>query len=212
MSDNSAAFIPSAFIPSAFMRAKWLKSPIRLIRGLQRARTTLRPVLPSFALAIGLGALALSPTAAAQFQQPGEVRIADLTPLDRQYMARQAQVVDELARLHLGTACCDSRADLSTLQRMLDEGVVRNDQRSELQAMGIVMGNLLAGELGLHWVIYEDEMGRSRALRLDETDNYLFPATMLSRRREFGNEEPVEVIYEQAYRRIEARLPPKPYQ
>ena len=31
--------------------------------------------------------------------------------------------------------------------------------------MGVIMGDLLAADLKLHWVIYEDRQGRSRALR-----------------------------------------------
>ena len=98
------------------------------------------------------------------------------------------------------------------LQRLLDEGVVGPEQREELQAMGIVLGDILAAELGMDWVIYEDKLGRSRALRLGETDNYLFPATMISRRREAGNEETVRDIYDRAHAAITARLPRQPYQ
>jgi len=78
--------------------------------------------------------------------------------------------------------------------------------------MGIVLGDLLAQELGMDWVIYEDEAGRSRALRLGDTDNFLFPATMISRRREAGNLQPVVEIYRGAVEAIEPLLPPKPYQ
>ena len=72
--------------------------------------------------------------------------------------------------------------------------------------------DLLAAELSMRWVIYEDKYGRSRALRLGDTDNYLFPVTMISRRREAANLESVEFIYDKAYSSIEARLPPRPYQ
>ena len=153
--------------------------------------------------------IARPPTASAQ---PEEVIVSDLTPLDLQYMDRQRELVDELSRLNLGSSCCDSRADLPLLQRMLDDNVVRSDQRLELQAMGIVMGDILAAELDMQWVIYEDQYGRSRALRLGDTDNYLFPVTMISRRREAANMESVEFIYDKAYSSIEARLPPRPYE
>lgn len=140
------------------------------------------------------------------------VRISELTSLDRQYMGRQRQSIDDLAQRFLGRGCCSGSEDVPVLQRLLDEGVVSNDQRRELQAMGIVLGDMLAAELGMDWVIYEDKLGRSRALRLGETDNYLFPATMISRRREADNEEPVQEVYERAMAAIEPLLPPKPYQ
>ena len=46
------------------------------------------------------------------------------------------------------------------------------------------MGDLLAVELGMHWIVYEDDMGRSRALRYQQSEVVLFPITMIARRRE----------------------------
>lgn len=74
------------------------------------------------------------------------------------------------------------------------------------------MGDLLAAELDLHWVVYEDAKGRSRALRLDETDNYLFPVTMISRRRQAGDETPVAEIYTGAVAAMETARPPLPFE
>jgi len=64
----------------------------------------------------------------------------------------------------------------------------------------------------LHWVIYEDNIGRSRALRYRETENYLFPMTMISRRREVGNLSPVVDIYQKAVDLIKPQLPALPFQ
>lgn len=139
-------------------------------------------------------------------------QISPLTSLDQQYMDRQRDSVDELARLNLGTSCCSDVEELPVLQRLLDEGVIGPEQRQELQAMGIVLGDILAAELDMDWVIYEDQLGRSRALRLGDTDNYLFPATMISRRREAGNTESVEDIFNGAFAAIAPLKPPKPYQ
>lgn len=158
-------------------------------------------------------AILSAPSAQAQIaQSPDFVRVTPLTPLDRQYMGRQRQQIDELARRRLGRSCCNSVDNLPLLQRLLDEQVVLNDQPTQLQAMGIVLGDILAGELGLDWVIYEDRRGRSRALRLGDTDNYLFPATMISRRRQADNDETVQAIYDGAYAAMEPLLPPLPFQ
>lgn len=78
--------------------------------------------------------------------------------------------------------------------------------------MGIILGDLLAADLGLHWVTYEDAEGRSRALRDGDTDNYLFPVTMISRRREVGNHRPVAEIYARARSIIVDSRPPLPFQ
>ena len=53
--------------------------------------------------------------------------------------------------LPLGTSVANLNGskdrDLALLQRLLDENIVSGNQTSELQAMGIVMGDLLASEL-----------------------------------------------------------------
>jgi hypothetical protein len=74
------------------------------------------------------------------------------------------------------------------------------------------MGDLLATELDMHWVIYEDRVGRSRALRYKESDDFLFPMTMISRRREAGNQARVADIYQKAYDIIAERKPALPFQ
>ena len=127
-------------------------------------------------------------------------RIEELSFLDRQFMTQQRQNLEDLARRHFGQGFSGEREqDLTLLQRLLDDGVVGPQDTAQLQAMGLVMGDLLAEELDMHWVIYEDNLGRSRALRYRDSDNYLFPMTMVSRRREAGNTQPVAAIYQKAY-------------
>ncbi|MFU8763785.1 MAG: DUF3806 domain-containing protein [Haliea sp.] len=141
------------------------------------------------------------------------VWISELSPLDRQYMIHQRASIEDLARRHLGHGFSGQKdRDLDLLQRLLDRGLVRADQTAELQAMGMIMGDLLADELGMHWVVYEDKLGRSRALRYRETDNYLFPMTMISRRQEAANLRPVEDIYQRAVATITPHRAPLPFQ
>ena len=142
-----------------------------------------------------------------------DLHIGELSMLDRQYMQQQRELLDQLARSNFGRQFNGNRDnDLELLQRLLDRGLVRPDQTRELQAMGIVMGDLLASELDLHWVIYEDKQGRSRALRYRQSDNYLFPATMIARRREVHNTESVQDIYRRAEQSMRAVIPPLPFQ
>lgn len=141
------------------------------------------------------------------------VWISDLSPLDRQYMIQQRSSIDDIARHHLGQGFIGQKdRDLELLQRLLDRGLVRPDQTRELQAMGVIVGDLLADELGMHWVIYEDKLGRNRALRYRETDNYLFPMTMISRRQEAANQAPVRQIYQRAVDAITPYRTPLPFQ
>ncbi len=158
-----------------------------------------------------LFALALVPWLQASAQDA--VRISELSYLDRQYMSQQRELLGNLLALNYGTRFSGSKdRDLDLLQRLLDDKLVRNSQTRELQAMGIIMGDLLAEDLGLHWVVYEDRLGRSRALRYQDTDNYLFPVTMISRRREVDNRTSVADIYQKAVDAISPAIPQLPFQ
>lgn len=148
-----------------------------------------------------------------QTMAQGEARISPLTQLDRQFMQQQRDLLLDLVERNYGRALKREKDnDLELIQRLLDDQLVRNDQTRELQAMGVVMGDLLAEDLGLHWVVYEDSLGRSRALRFKESDDYLFPVTMISRRREVDNRTPVAEIYQKAVAAIAPAIPPRPFQ
>jgi hypothetical protein len=156
-----------------------------------------------------LASIAVVPGALGQ----DNVRIGELSYLDLQYMAQQRETLSELVERNLGRQFNGSRDnDLELLQLLLDRRLVRPDQTRELQAMGVIMGDLLAADLDMHWVVYEDSLGRSRALRYRETDNYLFPMTMISRRREADNRTPVKEIYQKAYDIIAPLRPDMPFQ
>jgi hypothetical protein len=161
------------------------------------------------ALITAAAALLLAASVAAQ----STVRISELSDMDRQYMAQQRALLQDLAAVELGRSFDgDKGNDLQILQLLLDKRLVKADQTRELQAMGVVMGDLLAADLDMHWVIYEDSHGRSRALRYKESDEYLFPITMISRRQEADSHTPVAEIYQKAYDIIAPLRPPVPFQ
>ncbi|NND69524.1 MAG: DUF3806 domain-containing protein [Halioglobus sp.] len=160
------------------------------------------------ALAITLLLILCSPALATDLQS----RVEQLSKLDLTYMEQQRQLIQELAGQRLGryfNGTLDN--DLALLQELLDKRVVKGSQTRELQAMGLIMGEHLQRELGLNWVIYVDKVGRTRALRYREGDHYLFPMTMIARRREVGNEEPVIAIYARARDKMLRSIPANPY-
>lgn len=128
-----------------------------------------------------------------------EPKIDTLSSLDQQFMQRQRDEVDSLARRYLGERLRNApESDLAILQELLDKRLVKHDEVETLQAMGVVLGDLLARSEGLHWVVYIDRRGRSRALEFPVQKEYLFPITMISRRVEAGVEVNVQQLYEQA--------------
>lgn len=163
---------------------------------------------PFYALLFSL--VLLAPAAPAEVL--AGVQVDELSYLDRQYMNQQRASLEEITLSQFGRGF-NRRAenDLDLLQRLLDQRLVRGDQTQQLQAMGIVLGDVLAQELGLHWVVYKDRLGRSRALRDGDTDTYLFPVTMISRRREVDNRTPVADIYHKASEIVALSRPSTPY-
>lgn len=128
-----------------------------------------------------------------------EWRSEALSSVDLAYMSQQRDTIDTLARTKLGmqvNGAVDN--DLRLLQRLLDEGAVPAEDVATLQAMGIVLGDLLKSHHGLLWTIYEDRQGRSRALEIPGHKEFLFPVTMISRRAEVGAKVNVRELWDRA--------------
>ena len=156
--------------------------------------------------------LTIAAAAGSAHAQLLEKRVTPLNPLDRQYMELQRELINELTLRYYGGRCCRSASELLLLQRLLDDRHVLPEQTQELQAMGVLLGDLLATEHDLQWVVYEDAAGRSRALQVEGTDSYLFPVTMIARRWSVGDTTPVQEIYEQASAAAEDARPPLPFE
>lgn len=84
-----------------------------------------------------------------------------------------------------------NRQDIPALQRLVDGSHIADGDVKNWQSLGIVFGDMLAEELDLHWVNFEDELGQSRGLQYRNTANFVFPITMFSRRKQFR--QPIDV-------------------
>jgi hypothetical protein len=145
------------------------------------------------------GALDLGPDS-------GRVRIDSLARSDERLMNRQRGAVEELARRHVGSSLTGGAIDdLRILQELLDQRLLQPDQTYELQALGVVLGDVMAAQLGFSWAIVEDELGRSRALRLGESDELVYPVTMISKRVEKDIRFTVDELYAKAQAIAERR-------
>lgn len=87
------------------------------------------------------------------------------------------------------------RRDLALLQRAVNEAALPLDDALSWQSLGIALGFILAHELGLRWVLVDDEYGRDPALQLDGTTTILFPMTMISKRIERGERPNLEQLF-----------------
>ena len=172
----------------------------------------MRPILKLLLLALLVSAVpafveeygppTLSPGDLENYQfenQPAE-RDADVDDLSfgqRFVISSMRDHVEELFGRHLGVAKIrGNQTDLTSIQRIVDMEVIKSDEVKTWQALGVVIGDQLAKDFGLHWVSMKDERGVSKALQWKTTQNFVFPITLLSKRIHFGEEIDLAKIYE----------------
>jgi len=128
------------------------------------------------------------------------------------FLSNQRTLVDELARRHFGSQIRGDKSDLYILQRLIDNDAIARDDKASLQALGVVLGDVYTAEhKNLQWRIYEDELGRSHAICIKNSQHCLFPITMLSRRIEAGLNPNVERVYQKGFDSIKDFLPKLPF-
>ncbi|MCQ4145335.1 DUF3806 domain-containing protein [Vogesella sp. AC12] len=84
---------------------------------------------------------------------------------------------------------------LGTLRSLLDVRQFQPEQTYELQAMGVVLGDVFVQDMGFEWVMVSDEYGRDPALQYRNSSILLFPLTMISKRIESGEAVDVFALY-----------------
>ena len=140
-----------------------------------------------------------------------KVLISELSWIEKNAMERQVEQINELAKLKLGTQIHADKSDLELLQRIIYKGLIKRDDTTSMQAMGVVLGNVMVANFGLQWKSYEDSIGVSKAACIPNTNECVFPVTMLSRRMEVGLLPDVEKIYSEVKIMIEPFLPKRPF-
>lgn len=110
-------------------------------------------------------------------------------------MDRQRAYVANLLRKHFpGTKVTRTRADLASLQRIIDGKLIPAQKTWEWQAVGVVFGDALVGAIpGLRWHEVTDAYGTDPTLRYESTFLQINAMTMISKRIEDG--EDVDVAH-----------------
>jgi hypothetical protein len=119
-------------------------------------------------------------------------QISEPTPEDLRHLAKQRACVEAYLADESRDKYRTAAGKLGLLRALIEAKVFRPDQTWELQSMGIVLGDALAQELGLRWVMVEDDYGRDPALAVPGKSVLVFPLTMISKRIEAG--QPVDVF------------------
>ncbi len=82
--------------------------------------------------------------------------------------------------------------DLQAIQSLLDRSGPHRSDPLTLEGLGVILGDVLARKLDLHWVTLTDSAGSTPALRYRESSIILFPTDMIVKRVERG--EAVDVV------------------
>ncbi|MCH2185660.1 DUF3806 domain-containing protein, partial [Myxococcota bacterium] len=118
---------------------------------------------------------------------------------------RQRQRADDLALRFLGTPLRggDLR-NLKIVQRLLDGGFISKEDVMDQQSLGVVLGDVMAQNLQLTWIVVDDKIGRSRALRWRDTQPIFFPVTMISKRVTAGEKVNTEALFKTVSDEVDA--------
>ena len=142
----------------------------------------------------------------------GEAKIRELSWLNHNFLDKQRKLADSTIRESVGRQLHQNKGDLRLIQRAIDKGALANADKQTLQALGAALGDIFTNEhKKINWRVYEDELGASHAVCLDDSQHCLFPMTMLSRRLEAGLEPDVSVIFNKNLSALKRHLPYVPY-
>ena len=132
--------------------------------------------------------------------------ISALTDEDSARLAEQRAVVEAYLAEESKQSYQTSAGKLGLLRALLDHKVFKPEQTYELQCMGIVLGDVFVRELGMTWVMVEDEYGRDPAVKLGSSSIILFPLTMISKRVEEGEDVDVFDMFNSLAEQVDALM------
>jgi len=112
-------------------------------------------------------------------------QFADLSQQNAARLDQQRTVVADAAKQRYRTASLTrTKADLSVLQRLIDDKAFSKSQTYQLQCLGVAFGDVLASELPLRWAMITDEYGTDPTLRFKKTSMSINALTLISKRIE----------------------------
>jgi len=161
-------------------------------------------LLPKGLLLIVLGVCLLgtqlTATARTSFNKP---EITEMTASDRSQLERQRRLVAKLVSNNFGyNRLGSSTNDIRYLQKILDKKLIRRNENFDLQALGVVLGDIMVSNLPVRWVMVKDQYGKSRALQFEDSDKLIFPVTMISRRVSAGLPVNVRKLYKETETKV----------
>ena len=111
-----------------------------------------------------------------------------LDPQEQEGIAYATLWINDVLKRGFGseTQLMGTREDIPTLHSLLAKGPFGDDPASELLLFGTAFGEVLAAEIQMNWVVYEDARGAEFALQYKDLPLFVFPRDMLLKRVEKG--------------------------
>lgn len=132
-----------------------------------------------------------------------------ITPLgitENGEMQRQRRIINRLIRENFGSVrLSGTKSDLYYFQRIIEKRLIAKNEVYDLQALGVMLGDVMARSMPLKWVVVKDRYGKSRALQHEGTDQLFFPLTMISRRVQNGMQVSVSQLYDKTEAAVKKR-------
>lgn len=95
----------------------------------------------------------------------GGLKLEPCNPEDQAVLEKMRVMALEAARMVYGTpGWTGTPADLDVLQRLVDDGAFDVGNRTGLQCLGVVLGDVMVTTLGLRWVVWVDGEERTPLL------------------------------------------------
>lgn len=139
-------------------------------------------------------------------------KVIDLNWLNQKFLDKQRARANDILAENFGGQFHGAESDVTLIQRILDEELIKPNEKESLQSLGVILGDLYAAKYqSLNWKVFEDEYGKSHAVCVNETKECIFPITMLSRRVELGLKPNAQKVYEIGLDLIYEKLPKMPF-
>jgi hypothetical protein len=139
-----------------------------------------------FATLLTLGSLCISFFSSQSGpKQQAAPKFEELSQGDLASLEKQRALVATAAKQRYGVLrLARTKADLPVLQRLIDDQAFTKTQTYELQSLGVALGDVMASELPLRWMMVTDEFGTDPILRYKDTTIQVGALTMISKRIE----------------------------
>jgi hypothetical protein len=108
----------------------------------------------------------------------------NITPLDdadQERLREKRSVVEQrLSNEHLKEKYKSVAGKLDAIHAMLRTEGFQQEQVHEHECLGVILGDAFVQELGMQWIMIEDDSRRTPAIQLPKTSLVLYPMTIIA--------------------------------